>query len=235
MHYQPIVEVMHRTIHGFEALLRWTHPTRGTIPAAQVISVAEQTGLIIPIGNWVLNQAVADAARLTQAPDGPQRYVSVNVSPSQLRQPDFKDQTRDVVTAVPVHPSQLAIELTETQPLGDDDTEMWRVLGELHELGLRIAVDDYGTGHATLGYLQQPIIDIVKLDRTFLHGITNSRNRSLIRSVVELTRELGIDLVAEGIEDDTTRSALVELGCTIGQGHLFAPAMPLAHAMRWTP
>lgn len=235
VHYQPIVDLSYGTIRGYEALLRWTHPTRGEIPAADVIAVAEETGLIMPLGTWVLNRAMAEAAPLIQAVDSTQRYLSVNVSPTQLCQPGFIDQARDVVAAAPVHPSQLVIELTETQPLGDDDSDRWGVLGELHEMGIRIAVDDYGTGHAALGYLQQPIFDIVKLDRSFLRGISNSRNRSLIRYVVGLAGELGIDLIAEGIEDDATRSALVELGCTVGQGYMFAPAMTLSHALRWTP
>ncbi|HEY7176730.1 MAG TPA: GGDEF domain-containing phosphodiesterase, partial [Micromonosporaceae bacterium] len=233
MHYQPIVQLADGSVYGYEALIRWRHPARGSIPVAELIQVAEQTGLIVPLGNWALSQTVSDAVKLARVSDDAARYVSANVSPTQLRQPDFADRLRDAISAAGADPSQIIIEMTESQPLTGDD-EIWQVLGDLRSDGIRIAIDDYGTGHASLGYLRQPIIDILKLDRMFLTGVADPRGRLLVDAVIKLTRELHIDLVAEGVEDDATREMLVELGCTLGQGHLFARAMPLADAAQWS-
>ena len=234
MHYQPIIELTRNTTRGFEALIRWRHPDRGMIPVPELISVAERTGLIVPLGNWALHRALIDATHLTTAPDGAARYVSVNIAPRQLRQTGFTTQISNAVSTAHLDPTRLVIEITETQLLADDD-DIWNDLADLRHAGMRIAIDDFGTGHASLNYLRHPVIDIVKLDRVFLRDTTDSRSRSLLRAVVALTRDLGIELIAEGIEDNTTRTTLTHLGVHLGQGHLFAPAMPIADARQWTP
>jgi diguanylate cyclase (GGDEF)-like protein len=222
LHYQPIVALDGGAVRGFEALTRWEHPVRGSVPVPNLIDIAEQTGLIVPLGKWALARALADSPALGG-------YVAVNVSATQLRQPGFVAHIRDALTSAGVDRGRLVVELTERQPLAYDD-HIWDDLGELREAGIRVAIDDYGTGYASLGYLRHPVIDIVKLDRTLLTDIGAERTRMLVRAVIDLTGKLGIELIAEGIEDEATRSALVELGCRYGQGHLFAPALPLAEA-----
>ncbi|HEY1489320.1 MAG TPA: EAL domain-containing protein, partial [Micromonosporaceae bacterium] len=157
-------------------------------------------------------------------------YISVNDSVAQLRLTGFADRIRSQLSGSPISPERVVIEITESQLVGDDE-KIWDDLAELRETGLRVAIDDYGTGYASLSYLRHPVIDIVKLDRRFVDNIATERSRSLLRAVLGLTRELGLPLIAEGIEDETTRAALVELGCDYGQGHLFAPAMPLEQAL----
>lgn len=231
--YQPIVELATSVTQGFEALIRWQHPTRGLIPAAAVVELAERTDLIVRLGEWVLNRALIDAVALASARSAP-KYVSVNVSATQLLQPDFAERTRRHVEAAGLDPSGLVVEITESQIVQDHD-HIWDDLADLRELGIQVAIDDYGTGYASLAYLRHPVIDMLKLDRTFLADIQQPRGRTILQSVVALTESLGISLVAEGIEDERTRAMLVDSGCTLGQGHLYAAAMPLSVAMGWGP
>ena len=233
LHYQPIVDLTTGATRGFEALIRWRHPLYGTIPAPAVIGIAEETGLIRSLGNWVLDRALRDA--ITYGAAGMHsRYVSVNVSAAQLLAPGFTSHIRRQLMAVDIDPSRLVVEITETLRLHDDNP-IWDDLAKLRELGVRIAIDDYGTGYASLSYLRHPIIDLLKLDQTFLADIDDDRSRTILRSLVALTKRLGIELVAEGIQDEATRSLVAEAGCTLGQGHLFAAAMPLADVLRWNP
>ena len=233
VHYQPIVELATRTTQGFEALIRWQHRSRGFIPAAEIIDLAERSDLIVPLGDWVLSRALVDAKALGAARSAP-NYVSVNVSATQLLQPGFAERTRRRVAAAGLEPSRLVVEITESQIVQDDD-HIWDDLADLRELGIQIAIDDYGTGYASLAYLRHPVIDMLKLDRTFLAGIEQPRGRTILQSVVSLTESLGIALVAEGVEDERTRSMLIDSGCTLGQGHLYAAAMELSAAMEWEP
>jgi EAL domain-containing protein (putative c-di-GMP-specific phosphodiesterase class I) len=233
VHYQPILDLVTGATRGFEALIRWQHPLYGTVPASSVIGIAEGTGLIGSLGNWVLDRALRDAVTFGAAGMRSQ-YVSVNVSAAQLLAPGFTSHIRRQLVAVDIDPARLIMEITETLRLHDDNP-IWDDLAKLRELGVRIAIDDYGTGYASLSYLRHPIIDLLKLDQTFLADIDDDRGRAILRSLIALTKRLGIELVAEGIEDETTRSLLVEAGCTLGQGHLFAPAMPLAEVLLWNP
>lgn len=233
VHYQPILDLAESVTRGFEALVRWQHPSHGLIPAAEVVGAAERTGLIRQLGDWVLGQAIAAAAALESARSAP-GYVSVNVSAAQLLQPDFAERTRRRVAIAGLDPSRLVIEITESQVI-QDDKHVWHDLADLRDLGIRVAIDDYGTGYASLAYLRHPVIDMLKLDRTFVADICQPRGRTILQSVVALANSLDIVLVAEGIEDESTRSTLVDSGCTLGQGYLYAAAMPLSHAMRWDP
>ncbi len=233
MHYQPIVELTNGRTVGFEALIRWEHPERGTIKVSELIAVAEHTGLIAPLGEWVITSSFHDGVELTN--DG--CYVSVNVSVAQLRLSGFIDHVRAQLRASAIDPERVVVEITESQLLQDDET-IWNDLANLRTSGVRVAIDDYGTGYASLSYLRHPVVDIVKLDRRFLDGIgvaaaNSARARALLRAVLGLTHDLKLPLIAEGIEDEPTREALIELGCEFGQGHLFASAMPLADALVW--
>lgn len=232
LHYQPIVGLAGGATWGYEALLRWTPPGGEPVPAAQLIDAAERTGLILPLGDWVIRNAIADAATFDCGPDGRQPYVSINVSPVQLCQPDLADTIATALAATGVQPDRIVIELIETQPVqaAVDGHDTWQALRQIRDLGVHLAVDDYGTGNAVLGHLRQPIVNIVKLDRTFASGLSDSRNRALIRAVVGLAEDLGVDLIVEGIEDEPTRRALMDLGCHRGQGYLFGRPMPLAEA-----
>ncbi len=233
VHYQPIIELATGVTQGFEALIRWRHPTLGLVPASELIEVAERTDLIVRLGEWVLNRALSDAVALGSARSAP-GYVSVNVSATQLVQPGFAERIRRMVSAAGLEPSRLVVEITESQIVQDDE-HIWDDLADLRELGIQVAIDDYGTGYASLAYLRHPVIDMLKLDRSFLAGIGQPRVRTILRSVVALTKSLDISLVVEGLEDETTRSMLIDSGCALGQGHLYAAAMPLSAAMEWDP
>jgi len=228
--YQPIVDLRCGRTVGYEALLRWTPLGCGPVPVSEIIDTAEQTGLIVPLGDWVINKAIADAAALPCAPDGRPRYVSINVSPMQLRHPDFVERIVEALTATRVPATRVVVELIETQPLPNDGHDSWVLLRQLRELGVRVAIDDFGTGNAVLGHLRQPEIDILKLDRMFTRAVTSPRGRALVRAVVGLADDLGIELVIEGIEDVVTRQILIDLGCILGQGYLFGKPRPLTQA-----
>ena len=193
---------------------------------------AEDTGLITTIGDWVLGQALADAVRLNPPGTARPRYVSVNVSARQLRQPDFADTVRAQLAATGADPSLLVLEITENLLVGDDD-RAWAFLADLRRDGIRVAIDDYGTGYASLSYLRQPGIDIVKIDQSFLTDVTSPRSRILLRAVTSLCTELGLDQIAEGVQDATSRDVLLEVGCRYGQGFLYAQAMPIDEAIGW--
>ncbi len=192
---------------------------------------AEDTGLITTIGDRVLGQALADAARLNPPESATPRYVSVNVSARQLRQPDFVDTVRARLAATDADPSLLVLEITENLLVGDERS--WAFLADLRRDGLRIAIDDYGTGSASLSYLRHPGIDIVKIDQSFLTDVTSPRSRILLEAVINVCSRLGLDQIAEGVQDTTSRDMLMEVGCRHGQGFLYAPAMPIDEAIGW--
>jgi diguanylate cyclase (GGDEF)-like protein len=228
MHYQPIVELTSDRTVGFEALIRWQHPERGTIRVPELIALAEHTGLIVPLGDWVFRSAFGDGLKLT----GDGCYVSVNVSVAQLRIPGFIAGIRRHLRNTTIDPQRVVVEITESQ-LVQDDEKIWDDLADLRTSGVRIAIDDYGTGYASLSYLRHPVIDIVKLDRRFLDDIEADRAQALLRAVLGLTHDLQLPMIAEGIEAESTRAALIKLGCEYGQGHLFAHAMPVDEALNW--
>jgi diguanylate cyclase (GGDEF)-like protein len=233
VHYQPIVELTSGRAVGFEALIRLEQQEGDVAMSPQeLIMTAEDTGLITTIGHRVLGQALADAARLNLQGTASPCYVSVNVSARQMRQPDFVDSVRAHLTATRVDPSLLVLEITESLLVGDDD-RAWGFLTDLRRDGIRIAIDDYGTGSASLSYLRHPDIDIVKIDQLFLTDVTSPRSRILLRALVSMCTELGLDQIAEGVQDATSRDVLTEVGCRYGQGFLYAHAMPIDEAISW--
>jgi EAL domain-containing protein (putative c-di-GMP-specific phosphodiesterase class I) len=230
--YQPIVSLDTGEIAGFESLIRWPHPRWGVMLPGQFIEIAEETGHIVPIGAWVLRQALADLVRWQSRlppprqepgqPALPLPHVSVNVSARQFRDPGFVDSVRSALRAARLPPEALLLELTESILFTDNERSRLE-LAELKETGVRLAVDDFGTGYSSLSYLLDLPIDVLKIDKTFVTGIASSwRRYALVEGIIRLARTLQVEVIAEGIETQTERELLAEMGCEFGQGYLLS-------------
>jgi diguanylate cyclase (GGDEF)-like protein len=233
LHYQPIVELATGLTTGFEALIgctRSTHEAGLPDSIEDLLRVADDTGLTVQLGDWVLGRAIADAARLNPPETPGPRYVSVNVSIRQLRDRGFVDRVRDLLVREGVAPTLLAIEIAENHLVAEDEC-CWGYLADLRGDGVHVAIDDYGTGYNSLSHLRQPAIDIVKLDRGLLRDIDSYRTQTLLEGVIGTVTKLGLDAVAEGVKDRHTRDTLLALGCRYGQGILYAPSLPIEHAL----
>jgi diguanylate cyclase (GGDEF)-like protein len=225
--FQPTINLVTEEISGLEALIRWQHPVRGMVPPDEFIPLAEETGLIVPIGSWVLRQACEQAGRWQDAhPSEPKLSMNVNLSSRQLAQPDIVDEVAAVLEASRLEPMSLVIEITETTLMHDTDASIAK-LKALKALGVRLAVDDFGTGYSSLGYLRRFPFDILKLDKSFVDGVTLSpEDAALCQAVIRLGEALNLTVVAEGIETYEQAIELRRLGCDLGQGYSFAK--PLA-------
>src|SRR5437867_2008328 len=222
LYYQPVVRLAGREILGVEALLRWNHPKRGTIPPVQFIPVAEETGLIIPIGRWVLETACREGVRLhEQFPRTNALTMSVNLSVRQLQSETLVADVRQALEVSGLPAAALVLEITESLMLTDTDFAMMQ-LHELKALGIRLAMDDFGTGYSSLSYLSRFPVDILKMDRSF---VGSGENAALQSAIIALGASLELDVVAEGIELPEQEQSLHDLGCEIGQGFLFARPM----------
>ncbi len=230
LHYQPIVSVEDGRIVGLEALLRWNHPTRGPVPPAEFIPLAEESGLILTLGQWVLEEACRQVKTWEQTcPEAGSLTVSVNLSPRQFRQPDLADQVGAAVARFGLRPKQLCMEVTEGVMVEDVDSATV-TLGKLHALGVSVSIDDFGTGYSSLSYLQRFPIDFVKIDRSFILGLAddNTVDTEIVRSVIRLAAAIGIQAVAEGVETDSQLWRLRDLDCPLAQGYHFARPQPAA-------
>ncbi len=234
LQYQPIVDLGTDEAVGFEALVRWNHPQRGIIAPDQFIEVAEESGLVVPMGRWVLDQALHTVAQWRRVlPRARSPYVSVNVSVRQFRTPGFVDQVRTSLAYAGVPPQALMLEITETLLMGDDE-QIWADLAVLQEMGVRIAIDDFGTGYSSLGYLRQRPIDVVKIDKTFIDDIVDDPQQlTLVSGIVSLAHSLNLTVVAEGIESERHRDVLAQLGCPLGQGYLYSSPVDATEALTW--
>jgi EAL domain-containing protein (putative c-di-GMP-specific phosphodiesterase class I) len=222
--YQPTFDLQSESVIGVEALIRWRHPTRGVIPPIEFIPIAEDSGLIVPIGRWVLQEACHQAA--SWHTQGQRIGIAVNVSGRQLDNDTLIDDVRDALEASELDPGALTVEITETTLMRDADATAVR-LGELKQLGIRIAIDDFGTGYSSLAYLRQFPVDALKIDRSFIGGIAASKeSAALIHTLVQLGKALHIETLAEGIEDQAQLQTLQREHCDQGQGFLFS--RPLA-------
>jgi diguanylate cyclase (GGDEF)-like protein/PAS domain S-box-containing protein len=224
--YQAVVDLERNRIMGYEALVRWEHPTAGELPPAEFIPLAEETGLIVGLGEWVLAEACTEATRLSQLHHRPMQ-MSVNVSARQLHHPDFLRHVLRALDASALVPGLLTLELTESTLLASDE----RVAGTLQmikELGVVLALDDFGTGYASLSYLRQFPIDVVKIDRTFTANAGNKDgDLVLLKGIIDLGHALELNLVAEGIETPEQHTIVRKLGCHQAQGFYFGrPSHP---------
>jgi diguanylate cyclase (GGDEF)-like protein/PAS domain S-box-containing protein len=221
--FQPIVELASGEIVGFEALVRWPHPRWGMIQPDQFITLAEETGHIVPLGSWVLGQAAADTVRWQRrVPREKPLYISVNVSARQFRDPGFVDTVRQVLATSGLAPSALLLELTESVLLRRDD-RIRADLEELKRIGVRLAIDDFGTGYSSLSYLRELPIDVLKIDKSFVEGIAISEQRlALAEVIIRIAKTLRLTVMAEGIENEVQRDLLISMGCQFGQGYLLA-------------
>jgi diguanylate cyclase (GGDEF)-like protein len=236
--YQPIVALATGEITGFEALVRWPHEEWGMMQPDQFIALAEETGHIISLGSWVLGQAAEDIARWrensTANASGGGLYASVNVSARQFSDPGFVDGVRRVLDSSGLAPGALMLELTESVLLSRDD-RVHADLIKLKSIGVRLAIDDFGTGYSSLSYLRELPIDVLKMDKSFVDGITSSPQRlALAEGIIQIARTLRLDVIAEGIESQSQRDLLASLGCAFGQGYLMAMPMAAADACELT-
>jgi diguanylate cyclase (GGDEF)-like protein/PAS domain S-box-containing protein len=227
LHYQPIVTADGGVVKGVEALVRWRSPQRGVLWPQQFVPVAEETGLIVPMGRWVLEEACRDVHAWTMRnPDRPPLTVSVNLSALQFAQHRLAEEVAETLRSTGLPASQLCLEITETVLMSDTSSTQ-STLDALHSLGVSVAIDDFGTGYSSLSYLKRFEIDVVKLDRTFIEGlVTDPVDAEIASAVIRLSAALNISTVAEGVETDSQRQMLVQLGCPLIQGYL--TARPLA-------
>ena len=231
VYYQPVVSLRDGANLGFEALLRWQHPRRGLLAPSEFLPLAEESGLIHPIGRWVLCEVCARLPELRAAASGRECFVSVNVSARQLRDPLFAVEVARSLSDTSTDPAQIVIEVTETALLVDGTAEGdagVATLRELSALGLRIAIDDFGTGYSSLAYLTQLPADVVKIDKTFVDRLGQSpRDDALVEATVTMAHQLGLEVVAEGVETVEQQDILFAAGCDAGQGYLYGrPAAP---------
>ena len=237
-HYQPIVDLTSRHLVGVEALMRWRHPTRGLVMPADFIPLAEETGQIVPMTQWMLNRACADVVRLQRdITHGGGLRVSVNVSSRYLNHGNIVEDVRNSLGIHRLDPACLILEVTESLLL-ENSTRLERTFRELKTLGVRLALDDFGTGYSSLAYLHRFPIDILKIDRSFVERLAGGGDAgsgvdavALARAILSLADALGLDTVAEGIEHESQRDTLLDLGCKTGQGYSFGKAMPVEEVL----
>jgi diguanylate cyclase (GGDEF)-like protein len=227
LHYQPVVNLASKEISGFEALIRWNHPSKGMISPADFIPLAEEIGFIVPMGEWVIRQACATAA---QWPDN--LHVAVNISAIQFRSPGLMQVIVSALAASDLAPTRLEIEITESVLLHNKEATL-AVLHQLRALGIRIAMDDFGTGYSSLTYLQSFPFDKIKIDRSFVKNITeNSSSLTIVRAVAALANGMGMTATAEGVETAEQLHSIASEGCTEMQGFLFSKPLPAAEIER---
>ncbi len=231
LHYQPKVNLATDEVMGVEALLRWTHPVKGPIPPDTFISIAEQTGVMAPLTDDVLRKAAHQLREWMR--DGRELSVAVNVSAANLTEGEFVERVRRIVAEEDVPAEFIVLELTESAVMSDHRRGL-EVLNELSSIGFRLSIDDFGTGYSSLSYLQRLPVDELKIDRSFVKTLMDDQvNRSIVRSTVDLGHNLGLSVVAEGVEDEATLRALAELGCDVAQGYFLSRPLPAPALVAW--
>jgi EAL domain-containing protein (putative c-di-GMP-specific phosphodiesterase class I) len=226
VHYQPIVSLSDGGLYGFEALLRWNHPERGLIMPAEFISIAEETGVIIQLGRWILHESCRQMCEWERDfPAVENLILSVNISGKQFAQPDLFHQVEAVLRETAFSPHRLQVEITESAVIENPAT-VTEVLMKLRELGVALSMDDFGTGYSSLSYLHRFPINTLKIDRSFISALVATSDTGIVRTIIMLAHDLGLKVVAEGVETAEQLNNLQGLSCEFGQGFLFSP--PLA-------
>jgi diguanylate cyclase (GGDEF)-like protein len=227
LHYQPKIDVLTGAVHSAEALIRWRHPERGLVPPAEFIPLAEETGLIGPIGEWVIREACQQTRRWQD--DGlASLRVAVNLSPSQFRHGNLLVTMRQALDEAGLDPRYLEVELTESTVMSDAEGSV-TILEQLSQMGVLVSVDDFGTGYSSMSYLRRFPVDKLKIDRSFINEIVSRPDdASIVRAIVSLAHSLRLKVVAEGVETREQLDFLKILGCDQYQGYFFSPALPAA-------
>jgi diguanylate cyclase (GGDEF)-like protein len=230
LYYQPIVDLERGDVAGFEALIRWQHPRQGFVSPMRFIPLAEETGLILPLGEWICRTACCQARQWQEDFPNHPLMVSVNLSGRQFEQPHLADQLGQILRETNLDGRRLKLEITESMVMGDVETAIDLMLG-LKALGCKLGMDDFGTGYSSLSYLRRFPIDTLKVDQSFIRNMGDSReDHEIVRTIIGLGHTLGMDLIAEGIETQEQAAALRSLGCEFGQGYYWAKPMPAAEA-----
>jgi diguanylate cyclase (GGDEF)-like protein len=234
LHYQPIVDLRTRHVVSFEALIRWHPPGRELVHPSEFVPLAEESGMILPIGEWAIGAALAQLRTWRERhPQLSRTTVSVNVSAKQFAQPDLVARLERLLGETGVEPRHVAIEVTESAIM-DDVAASAAKLGRLRDMGMHVHVDDFGTGYSSLSYLHRFPITALKIDRSFVTGLaTHGESEELVRAIVSIAETLKFGVIAEGVEDEEQLARLVRLRCQLGQGYLFARPMDAAEVERW--
>lgn len=233
VHYQPIVQLGDGECVGFESLLRWDHPQLGRIGPNDFIPIAEETGLIVPLGEWVLRRSLAQLRQWQMLPGRESLWVAVNLSCNQLNRMGIDDTVADALAESGVDPASLHLEITESVLMERIDGSL-EILNALRRLGVHLSVDDFGTGYSSLSYLKRLPVQTLKVDRSFTDGIgTEPHDTSIVRAIAALADELGLEVLAEGVETEDQLHALQELGCRLGQGYWWSKPMAASSATLW--
>jgi EAL domain-containing protein (putative c-di-GMP-specific phosphodiesterase class I) len=225
LHFQPILDLRRDRVTGVEALIRWQHPDLGMVSPVRFISLAEETGLILPIGQWVLEEACRQLKGM-HSQGFEELHVAVNLSPKQFRQRDLSRSISRVLDQAGVHPSLLELEVTESSVMEKGEAAI-RALHDLKAMGVRLSIDDFGTGYSSLSYLKRFPIDALKVDKSFVHDITSDQDDAAITSaIIAMGHSLRLTIIAEGVETEEQLAFLRERECDKVQGYLFGRPMP---------
>jgi len=234
VYYQPIVSLENGSLAGFEALIRWQHPERGFVNPSDFIPLAEDTGLIVPIGLWILKKACQQLCQWQwQSTVNRHLFMSVNLSSKQVVQPDLVAQIRDILEETHVEARHLKLEITESAVMENADMAA-RLLKRLKALGVQLSIDDFGTGYSSLGYLHRFPVNTLKIDRSFVGRIGEAaENIEIVRTIVSLAENMGMEVVAEGVETLSQLTQLRKLSCQYGQGYLFSRPVDAQSVTAW--
>lgn len=233
LHYQPKVALKGGHLHGVEALCRWQHPTRGLVPPVEFIPLAEEIGLIVPLGRWVLREACRQAQLWRElSPAAAPLRLNVNLSAMQMEQPDFAADVAEILQQTGMEPQLLTLEITESLIMDKIESKLI-VLQQLKDLGVQLAIDDFGTGYSSLAYLQMFPLDFLKIDRQFVRESGQGGDNVILQSMIALAHALSLTVVAEGAETEAEVGQLRALGCDLAQGYYFAHPMPAEQVAQW--
>jgi diguanylate cyclase (GGDEF)-like protein len=233
LHYQPQVD--HGRLTGVEALVRWKHPKRGIVFPDEFIPLAEETGLIVPIGSWVLETACRQIAEWTSREETSHVSVAVNISAREFCQPDFEEHVLRVLKRTSANPRNLTLELTESM-LVNNVEEVIAKMTSLKSLGVRFSLDDFGMGYSSLSYLKRLPLDQLKIDRAFVRDMmADSSSGAIVKTIIVLSQAFGLSVIAEGLETEEQRAFLIGLGCHSFQGFLYSKPLPSEELNQWNP